>query len=201
MIYRWPFLYQSLSRIRLGRGYLSRFQAVADLIFPGETVLELCCGDAYLYRKFLRGKNVSYRAIDFSGSFTRDARAEGVDIEMADITAVEWPPVDVVLMQASLYHFLPDRTDSVLARMKSAARRTAIVSEPIHNLTTSKVRAVAWLGRQLSRSASGEHPFRFDERSFNDLARRHGAVHLRIGCEALACFAGEAGEGHPQKYA
>jgi hypothetical protein len=62
--------------------------------------------------------------------------------------------VDYVVMQGSLYHFLPD-AGSVVERMLRAAGRYAIVAEPIRNWTTSRGRVLAWLAREL-RAVRGE---------------------------------------------
>lgn len=55
-----------------GRHYSSRYQAIADLIQPASTVLDLCCGPGVLYRRFLRKKAVNYTGIDLNSNFKLD---------------------------------------------------------------------------------------------------------------------------------
>ena len=49
-----------------------------------------------------------YRGLDLNPVFVRRLRALGVDAEVADVSAAPLPPADIVLMQASLYHFIAD---------------------------------------------------------------------------------------------
>jgi hypothetical protein len=75
------------------------------------------------------------------------------------------PPAEYVIMQASLYHFLPDASP-VIDRMLEAARNQVIIAEPIRNLTTSRF---AWLARLLTDPGTGSHMHRFTEGSLDAL--------------------------------
>jgi hypothetical protein len=70
-----------------------------------------------------------------------------------------------VVMNSSLYHFHPD-TDSVVRRMLAAARRKAVILEPVRNVADS---GISWLGRlaKLAGTVDGVTPeFHFDAATF-----------------------------------
>jgi len=65
-------------------------------------------------------------------------------------------------MQGSLYHFLPDPAP-IVERMLEAAARRVIISEPIRNLSQSRLPGVAALAAFASDAGYGAQPNRFDE--------------------------------------
>ena len=174
LIYRSAAAYE-LAMMALYRShYFARYAAIADLIPSGAEVLELCCGPAILYRRYLRRKNVSYRAVDLSEKFARDLAARGVAAEAWDLRNERpLPAAEYVIMQASLYHFLPD-AGRILDRMLEAARKAVIVAEPVRNLAHSRLWFVAWLSRKLTDPGSGSQPRRFVETELDDLMRGRG---------------------------
>ena len=82
------------------------------------------------------------------------------------------PTADVAIIQASLYHFLPD-ADQIIERMLTAALDRVIVSEPIRNLSTSSIPGVALLGRRAADPGVGGHDERFTEATLDQLLARH----------------------------
>jgi hypothetical protein len=92
--------------------------------------------------------------------------------DVADGAAL--PAADVVVMQASLYHFLPDPAPLV-ARMLAAARRQVILSEPIRNLASSRFAPLATLARRGADPGTGEAALRFDEASLDAFVGRVAA--------------------------
>jgi len=159
-----------------GRHHRARYAAVADLVPPGADVLELCCGPGTLYRRFLAGKVGRYTGLDYSPRFVSLLRRRGVDARLVDLhDDGPLPAADVVLMQASLYHFLPDCA-RLIERMRAAARERVIVVEPIRNLTTDHPRLRSLLGR-FTDAGTGAQPHRFDEPALDALfASFPGAV-------------------------
>src|SRR5205814_3051598 len=130
-----------------GRYYRARTRSVAALVPPGASVLELCCGPGTIYLGYLRAKHVRYSGLDLNPIFVRRLRDLGVDAHVADVSAAQLPPADIVLIQASLYHFIADPR-ALIDRMRDAAREAVIVSEPVRNLATSERPLVAWLARR-----------------------------------------------------
>lgn len=160
-------------RVLYGRYYAARDAAVAAHVPDGASVLELCCGPARLYRRELRGRIGSYVAMDASPLFVDRLRRRGVDARRADVATVELPVADVVVMQAALYHFLPD-AEGMLRRMRAAAIRSVVVAEPVRNLASSRVGLVARLGAGAAATAQGTQAQRFDAASLRELMARFG---------------------------
>lgn len=162
-IYRSGFIYEVVMAGLYGRKYLERLRAVADLI-PNEcSVLDLCCGPATLYRRHLRDREVRYTGLDINSKFVESLSEQGG-------TGISWdvagnrplPEADYVIMQASLYHFLPDPTP-IVDRMLAAARTSVVIAEPIRNLADSKIRTLAWMARKMTNPGTGDRHNRFNE--------------------------------------
>lgn len=169
LIYRSAALYE-LAMIGLyGRHYPSRYRAVAELIPTRSSVLDLCCGPAVLYRRYLRRKAIDYVGLDMNETFVKGLARRGMRAQVWDVGGnAPLPPADNVVMQASLYHFLPDPSP-VLERMLEAAREQVIIAEPIRNLTCAGRPLLASLARRLTDPGSGEQPHRFNEETLDKL--------------------------------
>lgn len=154
--------------------YNARYQEIADLIPAGCTVVDVCAGDCYLYREFLCAKAVQYTALDISPQFVRAAQNHGINARVFDARTDELPQGDVLVMQGSLYQFLP-RAEDILQRMISAARLKVIIAEPIRNLSASTNPLINAMARYLTRSNGETHNgLRFDKESLQNLFVRHG---------------------------
>lgn len=169
LIYRNAALYELAMLGLYGRHYPSRYRAVADLIPFGSSVLDLCCGPAVLYHRYLRRKAVDYMGLDMSETFVNGLTRRGVRAQVWDVGGdAPLPPADCVVMQASLYHFLPDPLP-VLERMQEAAREQVIIAEPIRNLTCAKRPLLASLARRLTNPGGGGGTYRFTEKTLDGL--------------------------------
>jgi SAM-dependent methyltransferase len=173
LIYRSPLLYRLTMAVLYGPYYRARSRSVAALVPPGASVLELCCGPGTLYLGYLRARHVRYRGLDLNPMFVRRLRDLGVDAEVADVGAAPLPPSDIVLMQASLYHFIADAR-ALIDRMRDAARQAVIVSEPVRNLATSQRPLVAWLAARSASPGDRRHANRFTEASLDALMASYG---------------------------
>jgi SAM-dependent methyltransferase len=158
-----------------GRHYGARLTAVAEQIPTGASVLELCCGPGTLYLRHLRGRVSEYVGLDINAGFVARLRRRGVDARIFDLAGEQpLPAADVALMQASLYHFLPDAA-RVVDRMIAAARDRVIVSEPVRNLATSSIPGVSLLGRRAADPGVGGHAERFTEQTLAALMETYSA--------------------------
>ena len=199
LIYRSPLAYRAVMAVLYGRYYRARSRSVAALVPSGASVLELCCGPGTLYLEHLRAKGVRYRGLDLNPVFVRALRRRGIDAEVRDVAEpAPLPAADVVLIQASLYHFLPD-AGAVVDRMRAAARHTVIVSEPVRNLASSRRGLVARIAARSASPGDREHPARFTEASLGALMARYGdAVRERRsipgGRDAIYVLHGAAGK-------
>src|SRR5947208_245210 len=129
-------------RTLYGRHYGARYRAIADLVPAGSSVLDLCCGPGFLHDPHLRGKGVVYTGLDINRRFVARLRRRGATALVWDLNdGRELPTADFVVIQASLYQFLPEPRP-LLRRMLRAAREAVVVAEPIRNLSTSRF---SWL--------------------------------------------------------
>src|SRR6266516_148165 len=148
-----------------------RLRAVAGLIPAGARVVEACCGPGLLYRRHLRDKRVEYTGLDISPAFVRRLARAGVDARLWDMRADRpLPGADYVVMQGSLYQFLPEARP-VVDRMLAAARETVIIAEPVRNLTRGPLAGPL---ARLGDPGTGPTPHRFDERSLEELFAGYG---------------------------
>ena len=110
LVYRSAVGYELLMRALYGRYYTDRMRAVAGEVPDGSSVLELCCGPGTLYLRYLRARTRRYVGIDVNARFVAQLQRRGVDARRLDLAAGAdpLPDADAVILQASLYHFLPD---------------------------------------------------------------------------------------------
>jgi SAM-dependent methyltransferase len=174
LVYRSALGYELLMRVLYGRHYAERMGAVAGQVPDGASVLELCCGPGTLYRRYLRRSAGGYIGVDVNERFVEGLQRRGVDARRIDLADANQPlpAADVAIMQASLYHFLPDAA-AILDRMLATARDRVIVSEPVRNLATSDLPGVALLGRRAADPGVGGHAERFTETTLDALMARY----------------------------
>jgi hypothetical protein len=180
LVYRSAAGYELLMRLLYGRHYAVRMRAVADQVPDGATVLECCCGPGTMYLRHLRGRTSAYVGIDVNQGFVARLRRRGVDARRLDLAtdADPLPPADVVILQASLYHFLPN-AERIVDRMLAAAGERVIVSEPVRNLASSNMPLLSRLGAGATDPGVGEHAQRFTEESLAALMERYRELVLK----------------------
>ncbi len=182
LIYKQAWLYELVMRVLYGRHYTARYRAIADLIPDNCSVLDVCCGPATLYSRYLRGKGLTYIGCDLSEAFVERLQRLGVRGEHRDLRDNSpLPAADYVVMQASLYQFLPEaeHVAGIVDRMLQAARQLVIIAEPIRNLTDSRWSFVARLSGQLTNAGHGPEKFRFTPATLEDFFRRYSACTRR----------------------
>jgi SAM-dependent methyltransferase len=167
LVYRTPLIYEVVMAALYGRHYAGRTRALAALVPPGSSVLELCCGPGFLYQRHLRRIGVDYQGIDVNPRFVARIQRLGGRAQVLDLHAdAPLPSAEIVLMQASLYQFLPD-AGPVVRRMFEAAQARVILAEPIRNLATSSVPVLSRLARRHTDPGLGARPERFDEQALD----------------------------------
>ena len=175
LIYKSESMYELAMLFLYGRHYADRYLAIAGLIPAGASVLDLCCGPAVLYHRYLRLKSVTYTGLDINPRFIDRLNRRGGDGRLWDLRKADaLPPADYVIMQASLYHFLPDASP-VVDRMLEAARKRVIVAEPIRNLTAGDSKLLSVLGRLFTNPGTGQQPLRFTEATLSELFSAYSA--------------------------
>jgi trans-aconitate methyltransferase len=174
LLYRSVWIYELVILLLYGRHSLTRQQAVAELVPDGATVLEVCAGPGFLFRRQLKHRGVTYIGLDMSRRFVDAARRAGADARVWDVRDDRaLPRADYVVMQASLYQFIPD-AKQVLDRMLAAAQRAVIIAEPVRNLRHSRFGAARALAHGLTRTRDSSHPERFTESAFDELLAPYG---------------------------
>jgi hypothetical protein len=167
LVYRNASVYELVIRLLYRRHYEARYRAIADLIPAGSSVLELCCGPGVLHDRYLRHVAVQYTGLDVNAGFIERVNRRGGWGHVWDVVEDRaLPPADSVIMQASLYQFLPDAAP-IVRRMLGAARQQVVIAEPIRNLATSRVSLLAALAMRQGDAGCGPRAERFTEQSLD----------------------------------
>lgn len=176
-IYWHPVFYNRAMRLAYGTKFETRYKHLEKYIPEGCELLELCMGDAFFYQHYLRKKNVRYRCADINPVFIRSARKKGIDAQLLDVYSDPVPKADYVLMQASLYHFIPDEK-KIIDKLLDACNIAVIISENVENLSNDPSTFRARLGEHLSRAKSGQSRVKFTRdtlaQSFTDHKKNIG---------------------------
>ena len=147
--------------------YPARYRVIAGLIPDGSSVLDVCCGPAILYSRYLRPKAIEYTGLDMSSTFINRVIRKGGRGYVWDVRSdTPLPRAEYVIMQGSLYHFLPEPAP-LINRMLAAATRQVIIAEPVRNLTSSTFPPLAAIARRLTKTDDGV-PHRFTEQTFDE---------------------------------
>lgn len=170
LVYRNASIYELAMRGLYGRHHGERLRAVAEQVPAGATVLELCCGPGSLYLRHLRARVGSYVGCDANPGFVAGLQARGVDARLIDLVDPDQPlpRADVAIMQASMYHFLPD-ANAIVRRMLGVAELCVIISEPVRNLSSSTLPLIGTIGRRATNPGVGGHADRFTETTLDQL--------------------------------
>lgn len=160
-------------RLLYGRHYAARDAALARLLPERGRVIDLCCGPGTLFTRHLRERpGVEYVGVDINKVFLDRLSRLGATVIERDISdGAPLPTGDYLVMQAGLYHFLPDRTEVMVAAMLAAARTAVVISEPIRNLSDSRFTALAKLSRAGTDPGTGAHAHRFNEARLEETIR------------------------------
>jgi hypothetical protein len=161
-IYWHPGLYHFAMRQLAGEYFSQRYSAVAELIPEKANVIEVCMGDAYLYSSYLGRKQVRYAGLDINETFVRCAMRKGIAAKIVDVMSEDIEPADYVIMQGSLYQFIPDEKQ-IIKKLLNAAKKQLIISEPIRNRAQSNNPLISFLARRAVNPGNGHRLERFDE--------------------------------------
>ncbi len=180
LIYRNRVVYGLVMRALYGRHYGDRYRAIDALIPHSASVLDVCCGPAVLFTEHLRSRGIDYTGLDLNQGFVARVAAAGGRGVVWDVHGDDpFPAADIVVMQASLYHFLPDPAP-VVDRMLASARTRVIITEPVRNLASSDNRVISALAKRLTNPGDGDPTNRFTEPSLDAfMARYEGRVEQR----------------------
>lgn len=170
-----------------GKYYEDRYRTVVDFIPESSQVLDLCCGDCYIYQKYLKDSNVQYLGIDNCAGFEKAAARGNIPFRNLNIENENIPPSDYLIMMGSFYQFY-HRKEELLVRCLKSARKRLIITEPVVNLAQSPNGLISKLAKFFTSSAH-----RFTQEDFLSLVTRHQAAIEEVrsianGREILAVF-------------
>jgi SAM-dependent methyltransferase len=202
LIYSAAPIYEGVMRLLYGCRYDERFRSLAELIAEGSSVLDVCCGPGTLYQRYLKAKRVRYTGLDINRHFTERLSASGAIGITWDLNESRpLPRAEYVVIQSSLYHFLPNPS-IVIERMIAAAEKQVLIAEPIRNLADSRIFLLAFLARKLTNPGTGDQPNRFNEAILDALMepyrQRGHAIRSRLiagGREKLYILDSKCGGG------
>jgi hypothetical protein len=176
-IYWHPILYEYTMRLLYGRHFMNRYRAIADAIPDGITLLEICAGDFFLYRRFLHGRRLSYKGTDRNEVFIRSAKKRGINASRLELPNDPVPQADVILMQASLYHFIPHHK-AIIDKMLASAHSSVIIAEPISNVTSSGNAFLSRVSSLATDPGTGPQPQRFTRSTLSAFFHSTYANHI-----------------------
>ena len=186
LIYSNASIYEGVMRALYGRGYADRFRSVAELIAEGSSVLDVCCGPGTLFHRFLKTKGVHYTGLDINRNFVERLSARGATGLIWNLNeARPLPRAEYVIMQASLYHFLPE-VSNVIERMIAAAEKRVLIAEPIRNVSDSQIFLLAFFAHKLTNPGTGDQANRFNEAKLDALMERYSALGHNVQSRLIA---------------
>ena len=165
-----------------GKYYKKRYKQLASFIPPNVSVTDLCSGDSALYRFALRGRN-KYTGIDINPLFNQNN--QNIKIIKADIIKYSIPTSDYVIIQGSLYQFIPNHK-VIIDKMLDIARCKVIISEPIINFVNSKNRIISTIAKYGANPGTGHKNYRFTSKLLKNYIQKYYNGYL----ENIAFIAG-----------
>jgi hypothetical protein len=152
-----------------GQYYLKRYSHLASIIPSNVSVTDLCCGDSSLYHYALKGKN-RYTGMDINPLY--NVNDQNCKIIKADILKDPIPISDYVIIQGSLYQFIPNHKE-IINKMLDSARYKVIISEPVINLVNSKNKIISTIAKYSANPSTGNKKFRFTKSLLNKFFRKN----------------------------
>jgi hypothetical protein len=159
-IYWHPAFYNKAMRLAYGSKFETRYKHLEKYIPENCELLELCMGDAFFYQHYLQKKNIKYKCADINPVFVKAAKKKGLDAQLLDVYSDPIPKADYILMQASLYHFIPGEK-KIIDKLLAAANKALIISENVENLSNDPSKLRSKIGAYLSKAKSGQSRIKF----------------------------------------
>jgi len=190
-VYWHPAVYHYLMRLLYGKYFEARYEAISNLIPEHASVTEVCSGDSYLFRNYLIKKNVKYLGLDLNPSFVKYGREKNIHILKHDLLTDEVPFSDYIIIQASLYQFIP-KEHYILNKLLSAANRYLIVAEPVKNLADSSNPIISFLARYSVNPGTSPAVKRFNRETLLACFKQHSefseVIEVDGGREIIGLF-------------
>ena len=130
-------------RLRFKKYFNQRYQAIDELIPNGSSVVDVCCGDSYLFN-YLNKKNIDYLGLDFNSIFINNSIKRGINARLFNIYEDSIPRADYIVIQASLYQFIPNHP-RLLDKLYKSADKYLIITETINSYGSSKNKFISFI--------------------------------------------------------
>lgn len=160
IIYWHPEIYTLFMKLLCGRHYRRRYIELRNLIDSNSSLLDVCCGDCKLY-EFLKDKNIEYTGLDFNPIFIKKANERRINARLCNIHKDNIPSADYVVIQSSLYQFIPEHV-KVLQKLFKATNRYLVISECLNSYSVSKSWIFSYVGKKLNNPGDGIKALRFN---------------------------------------
>jgi SAM-dependent methyltransferase len=115
-----------------GPGILLRGFISAQMVRPGDRVLDLGCGDGFFSKRFLAieaahvdAVDIDAEALSFAQLYNSDPK---VTFHLLDAVRAPFPggPYDLVVWDGAIGHFSPDTTEAMFRKIKSALKKEGV---------------------------------------------------------------------------
>lgn len=166
ILYWHSYTYALLVRLMFKKYYTDRYKAIKNVIDNNSSVVDVCCGDSKLYA-FLKCKNINYLGLDFNQTFIKFSNKRGINVRLFDIYKDEIPVSDFVVIQGSMYQFIPNH-NKILKKLYEAADKYLIITEPIRNYAQSQNNFISLIGRLLNNPGDSMKVHRFTLQTFKE---------------------------------
>ncbi len=190
-VYWHPAIYHRLMKILYGNYFEARYKSIADLIPDYATVTEVCAGDAYLFKNYLKIKNVKYTGLDINSSFVKHGQKNNIQIFEFDLLKDEVPVSDYIIIQASLYQFIPEH-EFIVRKLLASTKKTLLIVEPIRNLALSSNRVVAFIAKYSANPGENHKIHRFNRETlmafFRQFEEFESTKEIEGGRELIGIF-------------
>ncbi len=182
LIYQNILFYRFVMRTLYGQYFEERYAKTAALIENKASVLDVCCGDAYIYFQYLGKKNVDYTGLDTCPPFIKKLKKDGLRVELCDILTTDLTSdYDIVLLMGSLYQFIPQH-HLLIEKLFRLAKKRLIVVEAVKNIAGSSNRLIAKLAGIAVNPGTGSKTERFDVDRLRDVFRSYPRVSYETIC-------------------
>ena len=177
LLYRVPWLYHGAMALVYRYTERRRLGEVVRYVPRQVSVLDVCSGDCALYHRWLKGHAADYLGVDLNPRLLHAGARRGAHVRLMDVRNGELPQADVVVMQSSLYQFIPHH-NAILQKLLRAARQRVIVVEPISNWATDPRPWRRRLSHRWTNPGTGPVPERFSRPELEQLFRHYGASEI-----------------------
>lgn len=164
-IYSNRLLFQLTMRLLYGVNFSARYKAVAKYVPDRSQVVDVCSGDSYIYTKYLREREIDYLGLELN-PLRQHAQKKGVTVREFDLWKNTVPISDIVILQASLYQFIPDQK-KIVSKLLKSTRQRLIIAEPITNLSSSRNPLIANLAKKLTMPGKSSSETQYQGERFN----------------------------------